>query len=275
MVDSSILETYDFIQDRKKFSITEKPLKIAKTENPYISKIKTLSMADWRLFVYLINHRHKKFQQNRKILVYFSDIMEENGKSDSQNAYDVITDQLLRLGFFRIASKSIDGKIHISSLFSDMVIDKDERGKWFVTAVVSDSVYDDVIKQQTINIYNKKVKEIANDFAYHLVFVIQKERILCNTEGNEEIVLSMEWEDFSSIRFNKRTKKENFDEIEKALTEIQNMDFLVKDFNRIGNRSFLISTYPLNDYELEDMNNYKLEDMENMKLALETTKKLP
>ena len=266
LIDTTIFDTYRFIQERKKSLLPEE---LKKKETSYGEKIKTLSMADWRLFVYLINHRHKKFQQNRKIQVYFSDIIEENEKSDSQSTYDVIIDQLLRLGFFRIASKTADGKIHISSLFSDMIIDKDEKGKWYVTAVVSDSVYDDVIKQQTINIYNKKVQEISNDFAYHLVFVIQKERILCNTEENDEIILSMEWEDFSSIRFNKRTKKENFDEIENALNEIKKMDFLVKDFSRIGNRSFLISTYPLNDYELEDMNNYKLEDMDDMKLTLE------
>lgn len=258
-LDSNILQSYQSINEIKNVNSLEIVEKSANNEliKSYTKKIRTPDMADWRLFVYLINRRHKNFQQNRRIQVYFSDIIAENEKTDGRNTYQIITDRLLRLGFYRMA-KNMDGKIHISSLFSDMIIDKDEKNKWFVTAVVSDSVYDDVIKQQTINIYNKKVQELQNDFAYHLVFVLQKARITSYKKESEDITITMEWEDFSSIRFNKRTKKENFDEIELALKEIKEMGFLVKDYKRIANSAFIISTYPLNLYELEDMNSMKL-----------------
>lgn len=259
-LDSKIIESYRSIEEQKgDLAVQSKGSFIdSQIVESYTNKIRTPDMADWRLFVYLINRRHKKFQQNRRIQVYFSDIIEDNYKSDSGKVYKTLTDRLLRLGFYRMASKTIEGTLKLSSLFSDLTIEKDEDKKWYVKAVVSDSVYDDVIKQQTINIYNKKVKELENDFAYHLVFVLQKERIMNYTTESEEITFSMDWEDFSSIRFNKRTKRENFDEIEKALKEIKEKDFLVKEFKRISNSSFVITFYPLNNYELEDMNTMNL-----------------
>ncbi|MFB1100404.1 hypothetical protein [Terribacillus sp. JSM ZJ617] len=222
--------------------------------------VKTPDMFDSKIFIDLINRRDKNFQKNRRIRVYLSELLDTHFNDKSQKSYKELTERLLRLGYFRIAQREGDS-VRLRSLFSEMTIEREQgnNDRWYLMAYVSDSVYDNILKEQYVSIYNKKIQELENNLAYHLSFIIQKERILSYKSDSEDISFELSWSDLSSsIRFNKRSKKENFDEIEAALEEIKQKDFIVKGYKRYTNVSFFVTCHPLNKRELQDMNSKRL-----------------
>lgn len=229
------------------------------------SGVLTPNVSDYRVFVNLINKRDADFHASRTIRVYLSELIEDTYENIGKNIYKALSDRLMRLGLFRIVVNGVDGQFEIKSLFSDLKVfqNPNDQDRWTVEATVSNSVRDAIIEGQTFNIYNKKVKELESDFSYLLVFILQKHRLinsqLDSTNTKRQDTFEMKWKHFnSSIRFNKPTKKENIAEIEKALGEIKNKGFLVKSFVKL-NDSFIITFYPLNEREIDDMNKMKIQ----------------
>lgn len=246
------------VQKKKAFELDDSYNLVVDAEmiESFNKHIKTPDMFDSKIFIDLINRRDKNFQKNRRIRVYLSELLDTHFNDKSQKSYKELTERLLRLGYFRIAQREGDS-VRLRSLFSEMTIEREQgnNDRWYLMAYVSDSVYDNILKEQYVSIYNKKIQELKNDLAYHLSFIIQKERILSYKSDSEDISFELSWNDLSSsIRFNKRSKKENFDEIEAALEEIKRKDFIIKGFKRYTNTSFFVTCHPLNKRELQDMN---------------------
>lgn len=222
-------------------------------------KIKSPDMKDKRVFDLLLNFRDKNFQQNRRISAPISDLMKLAYETDGAKSYEEMRNRLIRLGYFRLLKEQENGGFDIRSLFSRMTVDQDSNGKWYVLATASDDVYDSVLRKQFTIIYDRKVKELTNDLAYHLAFIIQKNRMLYYKPELEEIKFEISWEDLSYvIRFNQRSKRKNMDSVGKALKEINEKDFLIKKVERYHPLSFIVTCYTLNNQELEGMNKAKV-----------------
>lgn len=238
------------------------------------SQIKPLDMKDWLIFVEIINHRDMNFQHNRWIKVYLSDILETVYKNHGGWAYKDLVDRLIRMWSFKTAQKVGQNKIEFRHLISNMDFNTDLNGR-YVVVYIGEPILSDIIKEEMINIYGKEMDELKliNPLSHHLSFVIQKIRMLyhSNQEEEKEIQFYLTWDDLSvSLIMNKPTKKENLDDIEKALADIKQKQFLVKDFKRFGS-GFKVVCYPLKEYELQDMRQVKLSFNNGSKHLLSTT----
>jgi|HigsolmetaAR206D_1030411.scaffolds.fasta_scaffold00003_86 hypothetical protein len=225
--------------------------------------VRTLDSRDWVIFLEICNRRDINFQRNRWIKVYLADLVESVYQSDSGWAYQDLIERLFRMRDFTVVQRNGD-KIGIRSFFTDLVFNKDLDGREYVIAYVGPLIFNNIIKEEMIYVYGKETEElkITNPLAHHLSFVVQKIRMLSHPvdpkDYNKDIQFDLTWDDLTvSLRMNKKTKRENLDDIEQALSDIKKKRFLVKDFKRY-NKGFKVVCYPLKDYELQDMRRVKL-----------------
>lgn len=233
--NANILVSTDFVNDLNK-------------------KVPDLDAKDFELFLDVLNYRDVNFQATRRIQFPLKRLVNQIYNGDSGEYYKMTTERLLKLANYRLTETNDDGEYFVKGLFSSVKIlndPKDKSGGKIVTAYVSEDVYDDYLRQQVVNIYSDKVEELKGSFAYHLVFVLQKERFFAH-QMNEPNPVSRKWLDFRySIRFNRRTKKENLEEFEKAVAQIKEQQFLIEDYYRNG-EYYYFTFFPLSSLELED-----------------------
>ena len=222
--------------------------------NDLNKKVPDLDTKDFELFLDVLNYRDVNFQTNRRIQFPLKRLVNQIYNGDSGEYYKMTTERLLKLANYRVTETNDEGEYSVKGLFSSVKImndPKDKTGGKIVTAHVSEDVYDDYLRQQVVNIYSEKVEELKGSFAYHLVFVLQKERLLAH-QMNEPNPVSRKWLDFRySIRFNRRTKKENLEEFEKAVSQIKEQQFLIEDYYRSG-EYYYFTFFPLSSLELDD-----------------------
>lgn len=217
-------------------------------------KVPDLDAKDFELFIDVLNHRDASFQASRRIQFPLKELVNQLYGSDGSKNYEMTIQRLLKLANYRITESNENGEYLVKGLFSSVKIlndTKDKTGEKIVTAFVSEDVYDDYLRQQVVNIYSDKVKELKGHYAYHLVFVLQKERLQA-FQTKEPNPVKRKWIDFGySIRFNRRTKKENLEEFEEAVRLIKEQQFLIEDYYRSGEYYFF-TFFPLNELELEN-----------------------
>lgn len=222
--------------------------------NDLNKKVPDLDAKDFELFINVLNYRDVNFQTNRRIQFPLKDLVWQVYGNDAGKYYEMTTERLLKLANYRVTETNDEGEYFVKGLFSSARIlndVKDNKGGKIVTAYVSEDVYDDILRQQVINIYSEKVEELKGSFAYHLVFVLQKERLIAH-QMKEPNPVKRKWLDFRyAIRFNRRTKKENLEEFEKAVSQIKEQQFLIQDYYRSG-EFYFFTFFPLSSIELED-----------------------
>ncbi|WP_071460632.1 hypothetical protein [Bacillus massilinigeriensis] len=222
--------------------------------NDLNKKVPDLDNKDFELFLDVLMFRDASFQTTRRIQFPLKELVKRVYDSDNAKNYQATIERILKLANYRVTEANERGEYFVKGLFSSVRIQEDSKsdsGERLVTAFVSEDVYDDFLRQQVVNIYSDKVMELKGRFSYHLVFVLQKERIMAH-QMKETNPVRRSWLDFRyAIRFNKRTKKENLEEFERALDEIKEREFVIQDYYRSG-EYFFFTFYPLSELELND-----------------------
>lgn len=222
-------------------------------------KVPDLDSRDFEVFNEILSYRDLTFQTSRKIVFPISKLVKKIYGNDSGKSYSLTTQRLVKLGYYRVAVRNEDGDLSIFGLFSSVkisgasAIQRDTQ----ITVTVSEEVYDDLLKQQIISIYGEQIERLKGTVAYHLSFVLQKER-LNSFQLKEEMPAKRHWRQFThSIRFNKSRKAENLKELETNLDRIKDLDFIIQDWHRSGDYYFLYF-HPLERWELDDRRNVLL-----------------
>ena len=222
--------------------------------NDLNKKVPDLDAKDFELFLDVLSYRDVNFQTNRRIQFPLKRLVNQIYGNDAGKYYEMTTERLLKLANYRLNEATEDGEYSVKGLFSSVKIlndPKDKNGGKLVSAFVSEDIYDDYVRQKIVSIYSDKVEELKGSFAYHLVFVLQKERLLAH-QSKEPNPVARKWLDFRySIRFNRRTKKENLEEFETAVAQIKEQQFLIQDYYRSG-EYYYFTFFPLSSLELED-----------------------
>lgn len=261
------------IEKNKQFELSDEYQMFINAEADAIStgKVKTLDMKDWMIFLEICNRRDVHFQQTRWVRVYISDILNAVYQNDGSWAYKDLVTRLIRMRDITLSKKENESSVSFRSLVGDLEFKKDIDGRAYVIVHLAEGIYSSIIKEEFINVYGNEVKELElqDPFVNHLMFVVQKYRMLNFTEENKDIQFTLNWDHLSaSIMMNKNTKKEVMSDIEEGLKAIEEKEFLIKTFKPFGKNSFIIVCYPLKNYELLDMRRVKIDFNENARKRL-------
>lgn len=213
-------------------------------------KVPDLDSKDFEAFTEILSYRDMTFQTSRKIIFPLSKLVKKLYANDSGKSYDLTTQRLMKLGYYRVAGHNEEGDFFIRGLFSSVTIkNATTLSESQVIVTVSEEIYDDLLKQQIVSIYGEQIEQLKGSFAYHLAFVLQKERMTSIQTGEQQPV-RRHWRQFTySIRFNKVRKADNLKELEGNLDRIKEHDFILKNWYRSGDYYFF-TFYPLESWEL-------------------------
>ncbi|WP_214762909.1 MULTISPECIES: hypothetical protein [unclassified Exiguobacterium] len=217
-------------------------------------KVPDLDSKDFEAFTEILSYRDISFQTSRKIIFPLVRLVEKLYANKSGKSYDLTTKRLMKLGYYRVAGHNDEGDFFIRGLFSSVTIrNATTLADSQVVVTVTEEVYDDLLKQQIVSIYGEQIEQLTGSFAYHLAFVLQKER-MASIQSGEENPVRRHWRQFTySIRFNKSRKSENLMELEANLDRIKEHEFILKDWHRSGDYYFF-TFYPLESWEMLNHN---------------------
>ncbi|VXB83591.1 conserved hypothetical protein [Exiguobacterium sp. 8H] len=215
-------------------------------------KVPDLDSKDFEAFTEILSYRDMSFQTSRQIIFPLSQLVNKLYANNSGKSYDLTTQRLMKLGYYRIAGHNEEGDFFIRGLFSSVTIKNSTTlAESQVIVTLSEEIYDDLLKQQIVSIYGKQIEQLKGSFAYHLAFVLQKER-MSSIQAGEQQPIRRHWRQFTySIRFNKVRKADNLKELEVNLDRIKKHDFILKDWYRSGDYYFF-HFYPLESWELPE-----------------------
>jgi len=215
------------------------------------NKVNDLDRSDYKLFLEIMSKRDELFATQKVINVKIGDLVKGMYNTDSQRNYKNIEERITKMKHYSMTKIQEDKKIAYG-IFDYVDITTMPNGTRIAEIHVNEVIYRDYIQRQTVRIYKNKVEKLSLDAAYHLLFIMQKERLICY-ETNSSYTVARDYLYFSTkIRFRKRRKNENLVEIEKALDELVEQKLAVESYKRSG-QVFQISFIPVGESEVQDL----------------------
>jgi hypothetical protein len=215
------------------------------------NKISDLDRFDYKVFLEIMSQRDELFATQKIINVKIGDLVKALYKTDSKRNYQMIEERITKMKHYSMTKVQHNKKIAYG-IFDFVDITTMPNGTRIAEIHVNEVIYRDYIQRQTVRIYKNKVEKLSLDAAYHLLFVMQKERLICY-ETKSSYNVTRDYLYFSTrVRFRKRRKKENLVEIETALDELVEQKLAVQSYKRVG-QVFQITFIPVGESEVKDL----------------------
>ncbi|MGM8216854.1 hypothetical protein ACLIA0_15080 [Bacillaceae bacterium W0354] len=163
-----------------------------------------------------------------------------------------------KIGRFSIEGRKTNDKSEsrstfVYNLFQSVEVVQDEKGqKIEVEVEFSDKLHQQIITNQTIQIYSHMIHKLENNLSKILIYVLQSERLGAYLE-EKPIKEYFELHYFTDrYRFKTKKKEAVMEQIEISLKEFKDAKIMVNDYKRAGN-GFKIFLNPLTETEKEDL----------------------
>lgn len=215
------------------------------------NKVSDLDRLDYKIFLEVMSHRDELFATQKIITIKVGDIVKSLYKTDSKRNYKTIEDRIAKMKHYSMTKVESNKKTSYG-IFDFVDITTNPNGTRIAEIHVNEVIYRDYIQRQTVRIYRNKVEKLSLDSSYHLLFVMQKERLICY-ETKSPYTVSRDYLYFSTkIRFRKRRKQENLKEVEEALDELVKQNIAVQSYRRSG-QVFQITFIPIEEEEVKNL----------------------
>ncbi|MCP8967384.1 hypothetical protein [Ectobacillus ponti] len=226
------------------------------------NKVSDLDRLDYKIFLEVMSKRDELFATQKIINIKIGDVVKNLYKTDSARNYKTVEERIVKMKHYSM-TKTEGSKRTSYGIFDFVEVTTNPNGTRVAEIHVNEVIYRDYLQRQTIRMYRNKVEKLSLDSSYHLLFVMQKERLICY-ETKSPYTVSRDYLYFSTkIRFRKRRKQENLQEIEEALDELVKQNIVVQSYRRVG-QVFQITFIPIDE---EEVRNLLAGDYEYMPLA--------
>lgn len=233
-------------------------------------KVPDIDWFDGQIFLEVMSKRDELFATQKTINVTIGDLVRALYNSDGEKNYKAIEERLHKLKYFSL-TKVIGNKSVSYGIFDYIEIDTAPNGTRVAEIHVNESIYRDYIDRQTVRMYKNRLADLKLEASNHLIFLMQKERIMCYKAQSDYTINRDYWHFSKRIRFKKRNKQANLLEIEEALEELIKEKLVVQSYKRIG-QVLQITFIPMDEKEVLDL----LEgDYEYVPLSQYQKKKIP
>lgn len=212
-----------------------------------------LDQNDLRILSLILKQRSTDFLVARQISVDVNQIVRElygeSRSSISSKYYLIVEKRIIKLTnlFFNFSEEKDGFNIFNRYQYRDI------NGKRFMILSISDALYEDYAKLQTVRVYSKQLKQLKNkELSRSLVYSFQKYRFSLYSLG-----LPLEKKcDYTyfmlQAQFPYKKKLDNLKLIQSCLDEIVAAGVIIYKYERIG-ENFKVYFKPVHSYEVEDL----------------------
>lgn len=218
---------------------------------------------DMEIIRFIFRQKDNEFYKTKSITFDLRQLVLEIFKTASVRNYDNIEERLKKLSNirFEMRIKSSNRKKKEGSMtwafFDSLLINTDENGRRFVHIVIANSIYEQMINNQTTQIYQREVSRLELNLSKFLIHALQKERLRLNAENSPLTGTYSVYGFFMAhVRLPKGQFVRNMEMIQQALQEFKELGIIIEDYR--PNKSlyeFEITFKPLSDMERADYEN--------------------
>jgi hypothetical protein len=223
-----------------------------------VRKDKALDEGDNTMVNLILNKRDEEFYTNRTIRVDLGELANSVYSTRGGKSHELIEKRLDKISTYKFRAvikkstrerKEKDDWINFSIF--DRVHVQTEDGKRIAVIFVADTLYQQILNMQTVQIYSDLIKKLENPMSRLLIFALQKERLDRHIQGLPFTDIYKYLYFSQKVRFKGKKMDVNMELIELALDEFRSHNILIEDFQRSHN-SFRITFTPLSNFELHD-----------------------
>jgi hypothetical protein len=243
--------------------------KNGQTINPVV--MHNLDHDDMVLFLSTLSLRKADFIINKKIRVYFRDIIKYLNKPICGKTYDFIRERYEKLfnRQFEVIYTQENKEInHIIRFFQQLKFDIDKKysDRSYVEVQVSDFIAQQLIDMQTTNMYKNQIMSFTNAVSKLIMFPLQRDRIDCYIY-KRDCKKTYPYDYFvSKVIFpSKNNKADNIKMLIEAFEEFKKQNIIINSAKYdSAKETFDIEFIPLSEIEIEDfVYNSNIEKIEN------------
>ncbi|MCS7462926.1 hypothetical protein N0M98_22630 [Paenibacillus doosanensis] len=232
-------------------------ISIEENEEVQIDKMFLLDETDSEIIEHVMEHRAERFYTDKTIAFDLRPLLTRIYGNTSQKAYDLITKRLQKIGRFSLEGRTTGPNketrtTFLYNLFEYVLVSKeDATGRRYAEIKFSDTLHQQFITKQTVQIYSHFIHRLENRLSKILIYAFQKERLDAYLQGRN-MKRHFEYTFFSDrIRFRSKRIDSNLKQIEASLQEFKEANILISDYKRVGNGFEIILT-PVTESEKAD-----------------------
>lgn len=216
-------------------------------------RVNDLDQTDYKIFLEVMSYRDSLFATQKVITVKLGDIVRNIYSSDGKNNYKSLEERLAKMKAYSMTKVLQNGTKTTFGIFDTIEYPPELTGGIRTANIyVNEMIYREYIQRQTVRIYKTKLEKLTTDSARHLIFILQKERLICY-ETNATYTVSRDYLYFATrVRFKKRRKSDNLKEIQEALDDLIQQSIVVKSYKRTRDM-FQIEFFPIDEQEVKDI----------------------
>ncbi|WPS85444.1 hypothetical protein SMD22_02090 (plasmid) [Brevibacillus halotolerans] len=222
-----------------------------------LDKMTSLDGKDWEIIRIALNSSGERFFKEKKVSIDLRDMVKEIYNSESNRSYKLTKERLKKIGQFKIEGRVLNQnketyREFLFNFFQSVDILKDPQTKRVYAEILfSDTLHQQFIDRQTVQIYSHLIKKLENPVSRLLVYAFQKERIDAHLE-NRPLRNFFDYNYFHDrIRFRSKRVESNLKIIQASLDEFKDLNVLFNNYKRNGN-GFDIELHPISEDEKQD-----------------------
>lgn len=219
-------------------------------EHTLMNTIKRLGELDQKIIGYLLSIRDENFFRTREVITTIGDIAKNVSKIINGYTYMTIKESLFGLQYLTITAVTSELRGFSMKILDNVDIIQSDN-KDVVRVLFNEDVVQQVLNNQTINMYKDVINNFDNPMSLPIILNLQNERIRAFNRG--ETTFKTNYNTFKRYLFLRdKKKKRNIERIVNALNEIVASQKTVKLYTRNGDE-FVFEFYPITDEEKRDL----------------------
>lgn len=224
-------------------------------ERVYFKNTYALDDLDSEIIEYVLENRGTRFYSDEKtVTIDLRKLGRVLYNSDGGKIIDLVKQRMRKIARYSQEYIIVDEKQekvnaeYIVNIFQEVGFHEETQ---MAHIVFSDRIHQNIINNQTVQVYRDITEKLTNPTARTLIYALQKERIDCYIQQTSYTRNFDYFYFLQRIRFRSKKIEQNLKVIEKALREFNDLNVLIRTFKRNGT-GFTIDFVPLTESEKRD-----------------------
>lgn len=224
-------------------------------ERVYFKNTYALDDMDSEIIEYVLENRGTRFYSDEKtVTIDIRKLGRILYNSDGGKVIDLVKQRMRKIARYSQEYFIVDEKNekvnaeYIVNVFQEVGFHEDTQ---LAHIVFSDRIHQNIINNQTVQVYSDITDKLTNTTARTLIYALQKERIDSYIQQTSYTRNFDYFYFLQKIRFRSKKIEQNLKVIDQALKEFQDLNVLIHSYKRNGT-GFTIEFIPLTEIEKRD-----------------------
>lgn len=204
----------------------------------------------------ILSNAKAEFATSRRITFRLADVLKDINAGDSNNSYKMLERKLEKLkgytGVMRLIDKNGPVRTRMYGILDYVDISYEEQTGRIATVTINESIYNQIIQNQTYRIYKEQIYSLPQQTRSFLLY-LQKLRIESHKQDGNSASILMNYTDFvMNIKFYAKLKTTIKKQIKQELDTLVDRGIVIQNYMNDGD-NYRIDFVPVQPEEVEEI----------------------